>query len=78
MGRGFLARLVAIGNGFKLRKGQFKLAIRRKIFMIRVEKYRNRLHREVADAPTLETFKARLVRALSCLIKLILVAGKLD
>jgi len=31
----------------------------------RVVKHWNRLHREVVDAPSLETFKARLDRALS-------------
>ena len=36
--------------------------------MIRVVKHWNRLSREVVDAPSLETFKMRLDRALSNLI----------
>ena len=48
---------------------------------MRVVKHWNRLPREVADAPALETFKVRLDRALSNLIELkmsLLVAGTLD
>ncbi|KFV49577.1 hypothetical protein N341_09299, partial [Tyto alba] len=55
-------------NGFKLKKGRFRLDIRKKLFMIRVLKHWNRLPREVVDAPSLETFKARLDGALSNLI----------
>jgi len=35
---------------------------------IKVVKHRNRLPREAVDAPSLETFKVRLERALSALI----------
>ncbi|KFP46699.1 hypothetical protein N323_11201, partial [Cathartes aura] len=56
------------GNGFKLKEGRFRLDIRKKFFMMRVVKHWNRLLREVVDAPSLETFKARLDRALSNLI----------
>jgi len=52
-------------NGFKLKEGRFKLDIRQKYFTIRVVKHWNRLPREVVDAPSLETFKARLDGALS-------------
>jgi len=55
-------------NGFKRREGRFRLDIRRKFFTIRVVKQWNRLPREVVEAPSLETFKARLDGALSNLV----------
>ncbi|KFW69392.1 hypothetical protein AS28_06227, partial [Pygoscelis adeliae] len=55
-------------NGFKLKGGRFRLDIRKKFFMLRVVKHWDRLPREVVDAPSLETFKARLDGALSNLI----------
>ncbi|KFR07244.1 hypothetical protein Y956_16632, partial [Nipponia nippon] len=55
-------------NSFKLKEGRFRLDIRKKFFTMRVVKHWNRLCREVVDAPSLETFKARLDRALSNLI----------
>lgn len=48
------------GNGFKLKGGQYGLDLRKKLFIMKVVKYHNRLPREVKDAPSLETFKDRL------------------
>ncbi|KFR14718.1 hypothetical protein N306_12925, partial [Opisthocomus hoazin] len=55
-------------NGFKLREGRFRLDIRRKFFTMRVVKHWNRLPRAAVEAPSLETFKARLDGALSNLV----------
>ncbi|KFM04538.1 hypothetical protein AS27_07511, partial [Aptenodytes forsteri] len=55
-------------NGFKLKEGRFRLAIRKKFFTVRVVRHWNRLLREAVDAPSLEVFKARLDEALSNLI----------
>ena len=56
------------GNGFKLEEGRFRLDIRKKFFTVRVLRHWNRLTSEVADAPSLEAFKARLDGALSNLL----------
>jgi len=67
-------------NSFKLREGRFRLDIMKKLFTIRVVKYWNRLSREVVEASSLETFKARFDGALSTLIQLkmsLLTAGGL-
>ncbi|KFP09543.1 hypothetical protein Z169_08335, partial [Egretta garzetta] len=55
-------------NGFKLNQGRFRRDIRKKFFTMRMMKHWNRLPREVVEAPSLETFKARLDGALSSLI----------
>ncbi|KFR07024.1 hypothetical protein N306_10809, partial [Opisthocomus hoazin] len=55
-------------NGFKLKEGRFRLDIRKKFFTMRVVKHRNRLPGEAVEAPSLETFEARLDRALSNLV----------
>ncbi|KFP22247.1 hypothetical protein Z169_14387, partial [Egretta garzetta] len=55
-------------NGFKLNQGRFRLDISKKFFTMKVVKHWNRLPSEVVEAPSLETFKARLDGALSNLI----------
>ncbi|KFP16508.1 hypothetical protein Z169_09161, partial [Egretta garzetta] len=55
-------------NGFKLNQGRFRLDIRKKFFTMRVVKHWNRLPREVVEAPSQETFNARLDGALSSLM----------
>ncbi|KFR03741.1 hypothetical protein N306_03091, partial [Opisthocomus hoazin] len=55
-------------NGFKLREGRCRLDIRKKFFTMRVVEHWHRLPSEAVDAPSLETFKARLDRTLSNLI----------
>ena len=56
------------GHGFKLKEGRLRLGIRTNFFTVRVVKHRNRLPREMVDAPSLETFKVRLDGALSNLL----------
>jgi len=55
-------------QSFKLKKGIFRLDIRKKFFTMRVVRHWNRLPREVVDALFLEVFKARLEGALGNLI----------
>ena len=56
------------GNGFKLKKGRFRLDNRKKFFNVRVVRHWNRLPTEVVDAPSLEAFKTRLGGVLSNLV----------
>ena len=56
------------GNSFKLKEGRIRLDVRGKFFTRRVVRCWNRLPREVADALSLEVFKARLDGALGNLI----------
>ena len=56
------------GNGSKLRKGRFRLDIRKQSLTMRVVKYWNRLPREAVAAPSLEVLKARVDGALSNLV----------
>ena len=56
------------GNGLKLRQGRFRLDLRKKFFTQRVVTHWNRLLKEVVDAPSLETLKARLDVALGSLV----------
>jgi len=56
------------GYGFKIQESRFRLDIRKKFCTMRVVKQWHRLPREAVDAPSLETFKARLVGALRNLI----------
>ena len=61
----------ARSNGFKLREGRFRLEdslVWKTVFKMRVVKHWNGLPREVVEAPSLETFKARLDGALSKLV----------
>ncbi|KFO60699.1 hypothetical protein N302_00951, partial [Corvus brachyrhynchos] len=55
-------------NGFKLKRGRFRLDIRKKFFIVRVLRHWHRLPREAVAAPSLEVFKARLDGALSNLV----------
>ena len=50
-------------NGFKLKESRSRLDTRKKSFTVRVVRHWNRLLSEVVDAPSLETFKARLDKA---------------
>jgi len=68
MGKIFLVKPVVTEQEvmvLKLTESGFSLDIRKKYFTIRVVKHWNSLPREVVEAPSLETFKARLDRALS-------------
>ncbi|KFO82647.1 hypothetical protein N303_13810, partial [Cuculus canorus] len=55
-------------NGYKLKRGTFRLDMRENFFTMRVVRHWNRLPREAVDAPSLEVFKARLDGALGSLV----------
>lgn len=61
---------VVIGQGATVLnfKSAFRLAVRKKFFIIRVVRYSNRLSREVLDIPSLEVLKVRLEGPLSNVI----------
>ncbi|PKU32073.1 hypothetical protein llap_17622 [Limosa lapponica baueri] len=56
------------GKSFKLKKGRFRLHIRKELFTVRVVRHWKRLPREAVDASSLEVFKTRLDGALSSLV----------
>jgi len=56
------------GNGFRLGQGRFRLDIRKKFFTHRVVTHWNRLPKEVVDAASLKTFKARMNVALGSMV----------
>jgi len=56
------------GKGFKWRQGRFRLDIRRKFFTQTVVTHWNRLPKEIVDAPSQESFEARLDVALGSLV----------
>ena len=58
----------ARGSGFKLKEGRSRLDMRKKSFTVRMVRHRNRSPSDVVDAPSLETFKARLDQALGTLM----------
>jgi len=65
---------------FKLREGRFRQDVRRKFFTMSAMNHWNRLCREVLETSSLETFKARLDRALNNLVYLkmsLFTAGEL-
>ena len=57
------------GKAFKLKRGRFRLDVKGKFFIEGVVRCKNRLPREVVDAPSLEVFKARLHVALDNLVQ---------
>ena len=51
-----------------MKKGRFRLDVRKKFFTMRVVRHWHRLPREAVDVPSLAVFKARLDGALSNLV----------
>jgi len=54
-----------MSKDFRLREGRFRLDISKIFFTMKVVNHWNTLPREVVEAPSFETFKARLDGALS-------------
>ncbi|KFV99142.1 hypothetical protein N327_07383, partial [Fulmarus glacialis] len=52
-------------NGSDLCQGRFRMDVRKHFFTERAVKHRNRLPREVDDAPSLAVFKKHLDNALN-------------
>ena len=50
------------GNGLKVKEGRLRLDVRKKSVSVWVVRHWHRLPRDVVDAPSMETFKARLIR----------------
>ncbi|GAB0205361.1 hypothetical protein GRJ2_003001700 [Grus japonensis] len=63
-GEGLFIRECSDRTRGKLKKGRFRLDIRKKFFTVRMARHSKRLPRQVVDAPSLEVFKARLDEAL--------------
>ena len=57
-------------KGFKLKEGKFRLGVKRRFFTVRLLRHWNWLPSEAVGAPSLETLKVRLDRALSNLTEL--------
>ena len=60
----------ARGNGFKLKEDRFELDVRKMSFTVRMVRYWHRLPRDVVDASSLVTFKARVDQALDSLVEI--------
>lgn len=56
------------GNCLKLKEGRYRLGISKQFFTQRMVRVWNTLIREVAGAPSLEVFMAKLVGALGSLM----------
>jgi len=56
------------GNGHKLKRGKFRLNMRKNFFTLRVTEPWNRLPREILESPSLEIFKIRLDKVLCSLL----------
>lgn len=62
---GIPSRGICTGGRYKLKEGRFRLDVRKTLLGMRVVRHRNRLPREVGNAPSPGLFKARLDGAFS-------------